>query len=143
MMFHFPCFDMPYNNRYSRYGYKYPYYSYENISPTINANSTYLSPNINSSVIHNRKNGNYKAINKNMNNCNKNNTTNNKNSSSTNHNIKNENVSTSSTDSPLFQLFGINLYFDDILLIFLIWFLYDEGVKDDELFIALILLLLS
>ena len=41
---------------------------------------------------------------------------------------------------PLFQLFGISLYFDDILLI---WFLYDEGVKDEGLFIALILLLLS
>lgn len=46
-------------------------------------------------------------------------------------------------DSPLFQIFGLNLYFDDILLVCLIWFLYQEGVKDEGLFMALILLLLS
>lgn len=46
-------------------------------------------------------------------------------------------------DSPLFQIFGINLYFDDILIVCLIFFLYQEGVKDEGLFIALILLLLS
>lgn len=42
-----------------------------------------------------------------------------------------------------FELFGLKLYFDDVLLICLIFFLYQEGVKDDELFISLILLLLS
>ena len=42
-----------------------------------------------------------------------------------------------------FELFGLNLYFDDILLICLIFFLYQEGVKDEELFVCLILLLLS
>ena len=42
-----------------------------------------------------------------------------------------------------FELFGLKLYFDDVLLICLILFLYQEGVKDDELFISLILLLLS
>ena len=42
-----------------------------------------------------------------------------------------------------FELFGLNLYFDDVLLICLIFFLYQEGVKDEELFVCLILLLLS
>ena len=46
-------------------------------------------------------------------------------------------------NQPIFELFGIKLYFDDILLICLIFFLYNEGVKDDYLFISLILLLLS
>lgn len=46
-------------------------------------------------------------------------------------------------DNYFFELFGLKLYFDDILLICLIFFLYEEGVKDDELFISLILLLLS
>ena len=46
-------------------------------------------------------------------------------------------------ERPIFELFGIKLYFDDILLISLIFFLYNEGVKDESLFIALILLLLS
>lgn len=51
-------------------------------------------------------------------------------------NLKNE-------SNALFEIFGIKLYFDDILLISLIFFLYSEGVKDDYLFISLILLLLS
>lgn len=43
----------------------------------------------------------------------------------------------------IFEIFGIQLHFDDILLVCLIFFLYNEGVKDEFLFIALILLLLS
>lgn len=46
-------------------------------------------------------------------------------------------------DREFFEILGIKLYFDDILLICLIFFLYNEGVKDESLFIALILLLLS
>ena len=49
----------------------------------------------------------------------------------------------SNTDNYFFELFGLKLYFDDVLLICLIFFLYDEGVRDNELFISLILLLLS
>ena len=43
----------------------------------------------------------------------------------------------------VFEIFGIKLHFDDILLICLIFFLYNEGVKDEFLFIVLVLLLLS
>lgn len=46
-------------------------------------------------------------------------------------------------DSPIFEIFGIKLFFDDILLICLLFFLYSEGVQDQWLFITLILLLLS
>lgn len=46
-------------------------------------------------------------------------------------------------NSCLFELFGLKLYFDDILIVCLLYFLYNEGVKDEGLFIALILLLLS
>lgn len=56
---------------------------------------------------------------------------------------KNNSKRSNDTDSYFFELFGLKLYFDDILLISLIFFLYEEGVKDDELFISLILLLLS
>ena len=55
----------------------------------------------------------------------------------------NETKKEESDDSPIFQIFGISFYFDDILLICLIFFLYEEGVKDDILFVILILLLLS
>lgn len=58
-------------------------------------------------------------------------------------NIKVENPKKEEKHSPIFEIFGIKLYFDDILLIALIFFLYDEGVQDNMLFIALILLLLS
>ncbi len=56
---------------------------------------------------------------------------------------KEENRSSQNEEPYLFDLFGIKLYFDDILLICLIFFLYNEGVKDEGLFFALILLLLS
>lgn len=46
-------------------------------------------------------------------------------------------------DNYLFDLFGLKLYTDDVLLVSLIYFLYSEGVKDENLFIVLILLLLS
>ncbi len=41
------------------------------------------------------------------------------------------------------NLLGIDLYFDDVLLILLIYFLYTEGIKDIYLFITLTLLLLT
>ena len=46
-------------------------------------------------------------------------------------------------DDTFFEFFGIKLYFDDILIICLIFFLYNEEVKDPSLFISLILLLLN
>ena len=56
---------------------------------------------------------------------------------------KKNNSKEQSHENYFFELFGLKLYFDDILLICLIFFLYQESVKDDELFISLILLLLS
>lgn len=56
---------------------------------------------------------------------------------------KQKNKSNNNTDDYLFDLFGIKLYTDDVLLVSLIYFLYSEGVKDESLFIVLILLLLS
>ncbi len=58
------------------------------------------------------------------------------------HTKQNERLGTNK-DTSIFEIFGIKLYFDDILLIALIFFLYNEGVEDNFLFISLILLLLS
>ena len=52
---------------------------------------------------------------------------------------KNNSKSNDSSENYFFELFGLKLYFDDILLICLIFFLYQEGVKDDELFLSLVL----
>ena len=57
-------------------------------------------------------------------------------------NFKKEPLKEDDTDT-LFEIFGIKLHSDDLLLICLIFFLYKEGVQDQYLFIALILLLLS
>lgn len=54
-----------------------------------------------------------------------------------------KNNSKSNYENYFFELFGLKLYFDDVLLISLLFFLYEEGVKDNELFFSLVLLLLS
>ena len=54
-----------------------------------------------------------------------------------------KNKSNKYTDDYLFDLFGLKIYSDDVLLVSLIYFLYSEDVKDDGLFLVLILLLLS
>lgn len=46
-------------------------------------------------------------------------------------------------EEPIFEILGIQLYLDDIIILGLLFFLYQEGVQDEMLFIALILLLVS
>ena len=41
------------------------------------------------------------------------------------------------------DLFGIKLHFDDVLILSLLFFLYKEEVKDEGLFLALVMLLIS
>ncbi len=42
-----------------------------------------------------------------------------------------------------FELFGLKLHFDDVLIMCILFFLYTEEVHDDELFLCLVMLLLS
>ena len=46
-------------------------------------------------------------------------------------------------DEFLFEIFGIKIFFDDVLIICILLFLYEEKIEDHLLYIALILLLLS
>ena len=46
-------------------------------------------------------------------------------------------------EEPIFEIFGIELYLDDIIILGLLFFLYKEGVQDEMLFITLILLLIT
>lgn len=55
----------------------------------------------------------------------------------------NKNKSNSNNQDYLFDLFGLKLYFDDVLIVSLLYFLYTQGVKDEGLFVTLILLLLT
>lgn len=117
MMFNYPYFGFPYYNRYSRYGYKYPYYNNKT-----NYSNNY-SKTKNSMCEKNKKSEQYDV--------------------SSDFSPKKNIINDENTDAPMFEFFGIKLFFDDILLICLIFFLYNEGVKDQSLFISLILLLLS
>ena len=47
------------------------------------------------------------------------------------------------SDKPIIEILGISLYLDDIIILALLFFLYQEGVKDYMLYLALIMLLLS
>ena len=69
----------------------------------------------------------------------KNSTTNNNDSSTINNNSR----SCHNSDSPFINILGINLYSDDILILCILLSLYLEGVRDEMLFISLILLLLT
>ena len=53
------------------------------------------------------------------------------------------NLATDSNIKPIFEIFGLKLYMDDILILCLLYFLYEENVKDELLFIALLMLLLN
>ncbi len=46
-------------------------------------------------------------------------------------------------EEPIFEVLDVELYLDDIIILGLLFFLYQEGVQDEMLFISLILLLLS
>ncbi len=49
----------------------------------------------------------------------------------------------STDDEVLFEIFGIKIYMDDLIIIGLLYFLYQENVKDEMLYIVLFLLLFS
>ena len=57
--------------------------------------------------------------------------------------IENRNLATDYNIKPIFEIFGLKIYMDDILILCLLYFLYEENVKDELLFIALLMLLLS
>lgn len=47
------------------------------------------------------------------------------------------------SNEPILEILGIKLYLDDIIILCLLFCLYSEGVKDEMLFLSLILLLLN
>ncbi len=102
-------------NRFPRYGPPFQYYNpyYRN-----NFYPNYVQPNVE------RK---------------QNTTSNLEKTSSTEH----DNRKLKSSDTVWLDLFGIKLYFDDVLILSLLYFLYKEDVKDEGLFLALVMLLIS
>ena len=111
--------------------YNYPYYGFPNY---MNSNLNLKSKNFQRKSTYNPYDFNVKD--------NKVNLKNNKSLDKINR-PSNSSKKSNNQDFPIFELFGIKLYFDDVLLICLIFFLYSEKIDDTYLMIALILLLLS
>ena len=51
--------------------------------------------------------------------------------------------SSSEQEQPVFEIFGIKLYLDDLIILGLLFFLYQQNSKDEMLYIILFLLLFS
>ena len=49
----------------------------------------------------------------------------------------------SNTEPNIFEIFGIKLYLDDLIILGILFFLYEQNVNDEMLYIILFLLLLS
>lgn len=137
MMFSYPFFNFPNRMRYGSYPYGYS--NYNKYSPYYYGKYSKSSDGYVS-----------KEYSSNCSGCNDNAFSNG--ASFACENNKTENCCSSSNscvsdelleDRQCFEIMGIKLYFDDILLICLIFFLYLEGVQDEMLFLALVLLLLS
>ena len=127
----FPFFQYPYMNKY---------YSRNNIYSQRNNYDKFIS-NENNNVIDNSD---------------INNTLNNKVETNTMDKIQNkssrytgfgpihfQNPFSMNNEEPIIEILGISLYLDDIIILGLLFFLYQEGVKDYMLFLVLIMLLLS
>lgn len=100
--------------RYPYYGYPYNYYKYYN--------------HFNKQI----------ADSENVNNEKKESITNSKPISNTN-NYKRS----SDSEQAIFEIMGIKLYLDDLIILGVLYFLYEQNVKDEMLYIILFLLLIS
>ncbi|MEI3356866.1 MAG: hypothetical protein V8R81_07740 [Clostridia bacterium] len=114
----FPFFGFPYNRYYyNNFRGTYPHLNSQNdissVSQTFTENDTKSLENVDNSSI------------------------------STDNEISEDRKISSNMDEPIFEILGISLYLDDIIILCLLFFLYTEGVQDELLFIVLILLLLS
>lgn len=130
-MFNFSYFGYPYHNPYYKY-YRIPS-NYVNIqknaynsklTETSEENSTTSQNSIDNKAIYKEENfeNDYKENVQRA--CNS---------------LDNNNES----DKPIFELFGIKLYSDDLIILAVLFLLYEQNVKDEMLYIILFLLLFS
>ncbi len=130
-MFRFPYFGYPY------------YYNYYPRYPKNTSSSTSQNVNIN-----NATDNSIDIRNKSLKNTQYSNMQTNKNASITtkenfSSNTSNSRFSNSKEDVPIFEILGIKLFLDDIIILCILFFLYQEKVHDEMLYIILFLLLFS
>ena len=140
MIPNYPLFGFPNYLKYANNNYKKPFQKSTNYSPNPQAfNSNFAEANYNNIVNH-KGNSNIKTFSDTENKTNFKYSSNQKN---IDQQKKNNYDNFYSKEQPIINISGINLYFDDILIICLIFFLYSEKVTDYYLFFVLILLLLT
>ena len=146
-MVNFPFFRYP-RNPYNTY-YKYtPYYNgyYNNFyhnpqnynKNPVNHHQNYPNSNINQKDYYKHSQKNKYKSSTNSENSNKN-----KKKSSKYNSFGPINFQIDNLEEPIVEILGIELYLDDIIILVLLYFLYKEEVKDETLFISLILLLIA
>ena len=126
-MFNFPYFGFPYNNPYYRF-YNRPS-NYVNIQKNITNGSNSEEIDVKSSSTENFSDKNlseklYKE----------------------NENVQRGKFSLDNNndkDTPIFEIFGIKLFSDDLIILAVLFLLYEQNVKDEMLYIILFLLLFS
>lgn len=133
----FPFFQYPYNmNRYYQQHNNYAQNNSFDNSNSFKHDNTNLPNNIENNINKDTNNSNYMT----------NNNYNNEKKSSRYSgfgSIHFQNPFSLDSDEPILEILGISLYLDDIIILGLLFFLYNEGVKDYMLYLALIMLLLS
>lgn len=136
----FPFFQYPYINRY---------YARNNIYTQRNTYNKPINNQTNNMDENNNLNNNLQINRIANNNCNNHN--NDKSFSSQNKSsrytgfgpIHFQNPFSMNSEEPIIEILGISLYLDDIIILGLLFFLYQEDVKDYMLYLVLIMLLLS
>ncbi len=73
----------------------------------------------------------------------KNSITNSSEISNTTDSNSNRHSSSNSDEQAIFEIFGIKLFLDDLIILGLLFLLYQQNVKDEMLYIILLLLLFS
>ncbi len=139
----FPFFQYPYMNRYyTRNNYNRPNIN-ESSNSYENTNISNLINNQNNDIeINNTENNKYN--NEVSSNCDNYSSRQNKSSRYSGLGpIHFQNPFSMNSEEPIIEILGISLYLDDIIILGLLFFLYQEGVKDYMLYLALIMLLLS
>lgn len=162
MIPNYPYFGLPNYMRYMGPNmYINPNYTYvqpQHPQSTVRSNNSSSPQNINKASNNNSNNDFKNTFNSSFNSNSKNNCNNNlrsqsknnfsntfKNQSKNNSQNKFNNVTNNNSQDylPLFSILGFDLYFDDILLLCIIFFLYNEHVNEPYLFLTLVLLLLN
>lgn len=146
-MNNFPFFRLPYSNYYNYCKKPRGYYSYNSLNN--NSNKAILSNKILHNKENNVKNSNFVQntnVDEDAVQVNKKKEIDKKNRSSKYSNFGPINLNFdffSNSENPIIEFMGIKLYLDDLIIIGILFLLYNEDVKDEVLFIILILLLLS